>query len=116
MSTTYRVISCSCQDNKEFKTLEEWCEFCKCHRCNPAAASYYYNQQRQQDQVYGPRGPLTKYTVNLDLCLGLSLLAIAGFMAVYGEDVYIGLYATACVATAIVIRGYFKNNYLEFHL
>jgi hypothetical protein len=89
--------------------MDEWCEYCKCAKCNPMNkyVNPYYQSQFQDK---------TKYSVNLDLLLGFSLLAISGFMMFYGEEVYIGFYSTAYVATAIAIRAFFTHRIFEFSL
>jgi hypothetical protein len=103
LGTTYRVIWCNCKENRNFKTLDEWCEWCTCPKCNPAG-SYGYQSP--------PKG--NRITINLDLVLGLILLAISIYVIVFIRDeLYTSLYSAAYVSTAIVFRSFYSKRTLE---
>lgn len=103
IGTTYRVIWCNCRENRNFKTTDEWCEWCKCSKCNPAG-SYGYQQP--------PKG--NTFTINLDLALGLVLLAISGYMVLFVRDeFYTSLYSAAYVCTAIVFRTFWTKRTID---
>lgn len=110
MGPTYRVISCDCAKNKELKTFEEWCEFCRCENCGGKNIV-----RPRQNDAFGRDN--NAFSINLDLLLWLVVTSVAGNVIFFSSDqLYINLHATGIVAAACYVRQCFSRDSISLRM
>jgi hypothetical protein len=102
---TFKVVSCDCPSNKCFKSIEEWCEFCRCQNCGG------------KNHIIPASGENSSIAINLDLLLWLCFAVLFGYVLVVGGDqLYFGYYAGGALACLSTLRQLFSTNSISLKL